>query len=85
MPPHPLSRTSSASSVASDDTALSFDDNTVVPDTPSTGNVSDGSSSTKRTRKRFNNIQLTALEHVFHQTSHPTREQREAVARETGL
>ncbi|THH30639.1 hypothetical protein EUX98_g3566 [Antrodiella citrinella] len=85
MPPAPLSRTSSAYSVASDETVLSMDDNTVVPNTPSTGHASDGGNSMKRTRKRFTNAQIIALEQVFHQTSHPTREQREAVAVETGL
>ncbi|TCD67910.1 hypothetical protein EIP91_011844 [Steccherinum ochraceum] len=85
MPPSALARTWSASSVASDETSLSFDDNTIVPDTPSTGNTSDGGSSAKRTRKRFTNPQIIALEQVFHQSSHPTREQREAVAKETGL
>lgn len=39
----------------------------------------------RRTRKRFNNVQLMYLEHLFHQTSHPTREQREALARESGM
>jgi Homeodomain len=34
----------------------------------------------RRTRKRFTNVQLTMLEDLFHQTSHPSREEREAVA-----
>ncbi|KAH8094657.1 homeobox-domain-containing protein [Cristinia sonorae] len=85
MAPTPLSRTSSASSVASESTSTLPDDSTVVPSTPSTGHTSDGGNSTKRTRKRFTNPQIIALEQVFHQTSHPTREQREAVASATGL
>ncbi|KAH7886346.1 homeobox-domain-containing protein [Phlebopus sp. FC_14] len=55
-----LSRTSSAASISSDDTA-------------------------RRTRKRFSNIQLMMLEQLFHQTSHPTREEREAVAQAAGM
>ncbi|EMD42341.1 hypothetical protein CERSUDRAFT_110850 [Gelatoporia subvermispora B] len=34
-----------------------------------------------RTRKRFSSMQLMLLEQLYHQTSHPTREQREALAR----
>ncbi|TFK18706.1 hypothetical protein FA15DRAFT_675089 [Coprinopsis marcescibilis] len=35
----------------------------------------------RRTRKRFTNTQLTMLENLFHQTSHPSREERESVAK----
>ncbi|KAF8547763.1 homeobox-domain-containing protein [Imleria badia] len=34
----------------------------------------------RRTRKRFTSMQLMLLEQLFHQSSHPTREEREAVA-----
>ena len=39
----------------------------------------------RRTRKRFTSTQLMMLEHLYHQTSHPTREQREALAREAAM
>ncbi|KAG9308966.1 homeobox-domain-containing protein [Chiua virens] len=55
-----LSRTSSAASISSDDTA-------------------------RRTRKRFSSVQLMMLEQLFHQTSHPTREERDAVAQAAGM
>lgn len=76
----PLSRTSSSSSVVSDGT--STNDELNPPNTPSSG-VTDGAP--KRTRKRFTSTQLTLLEDLFHQTSHPTREQRDALAKEAGL
>ncbi|KAG6372651.1 homeobox-domain-containing protein [Boletus reticuloceps] len=40
---------------------------------------------TRRTRKRFTSVQLMMLEQLFHQSSHPTREEREAVARAAGM
>ncbi|KAF8201104.1 hypothetical protein K438DRAFT_1965623 [Mycena galopus ATCC 62051] len=40
---------------------------------------------TRRTRKRFTNAQLMMLEQLFHQNSHPSREQREAVARSANM
>ncbi|THH13501.1 hypothetical protein EW146_g6724 [Bondarzewia mesenterica] len=64
-----LSRTSSIASMSSDD----------VP------NVEGVCSSSKRTRRRFTNLQLTMLEQLFHKTSHPTREEREELAREVGM
>ncbi|KAI0347897.1 homeobox-domain-containing protein [Trametopsis cervina] len=70
---NPLSRTSSASSVSSIDTQTSSDDVSRDSDTP------------RRTRKRFTSAQLMALEHLFHQTSHPTREQREVLSRDAGI
>ncbi|KAI0307962.1 Homeodomain-like protein [Multifurca ochricompacta] len=39
----------------------------------------------KRTRKRFTGSQLTRLELLFHQASHPSREERETLARELDL
>lgn len=39
----------------------------------------------RRTRKRFTSVQLMMLEQLFHQTSHPTREEREAVAQAAGM
>ncbi|KAJ7176620.1 homeodomain transcription factor [Mycena filopes] len=39
----------------------------------------------RRTRKRFTNAQLTMLEQLFHQNSHPSREQREAVAKSANM
>jgi hypothetical protein len=39
----------------------------------------------KRTRKRFTGSQLTMLEQLFHHTTHPSRDEREALARELNL
>ncbi|KAF5385388.1 hypothetical protein D9615_001079 [Tricholomella constricta] len=39
----------------------------------------------RRTRKRFTNNQLTMLENLFHQNSHPSREDRDAVAKLGGM
>ena len=39
----------------------------------------------KRTRKRFTQAQIVKLEQLFHETSHPTREQRENLANECDL
>ena len=64
-----LSRTSSLASVTSDDAT--------TPPVP--GNE------VKRTRKRFTQAQIVKLEQLFHETSHPTREQRENLANECDL
>ncbi|KAI6133761.1 homeobox-domain-containing protein [Pisolithus croceorrhizus] len=39
----------------------------------------------RRTRKRFTSVQLVMLEQLYHQTSHPSREEREAVAQAAGM
>ncbi|KAG7451864.1 uncharacterized protein BT62DRAFT_984020 [Guyanagaster necrorhizus] len=59
-----LSRTSSSTSVESDDA----------------GSIAHAMRS-RRTRKRFTSVQLMMLENLFHQTSHPSREQRDGVAK----
>ena len=64
-----LSRTSSVASVTSDDAT--------TPPVP--GNE------VKRTRKRFTQAQIVKLEQLFHETSHPTRDQRENLANECDL
>ncbi|KAJ6567704.1 homeodomain transcription factor, partial [Mycena vulgaris] len=75
--PHPLSRTSSSTSTAtntssSDDLYATF--------------ISESTDATsRRTRKRFTNAQLMMLEQLFHQNSHPSREQREIVARSANM
>jgi hypothetical protein len=71
--PNPLFRTTSASSVSSVDTQMSVDDVAVEGET------------LRRTRKRFTSTQLMMLEHLYHQTSHPTREQRETLAKEATM
>ncbi|KJA28391.1 hypothetical protein HYPSUDRAFT_51216 [Hypholoma sublateritium FD-334 SS-4] len=68
-----LSRTSSSASISSEDDA-SMSSSTVT-----------AIGSTRRTRKRFTNAQLTMLENLFHQNSHPSREDREAVAYAGGM
>ncbi|KAJ3995589.1 homeodomain transcription factor [Lentinula boryana] len=37
--------------------------------------------SSRRTRKRFNNVQLMMLENLFHHNSHPSRQDRETLAK----
>ncbi|KAF8633584.1 hypothetical protein AX15_001377 [Amanita polypyramis BW_CC] len=65
-----LSRTSSTTSISStDDTATNRQPNTV----------------SRRTRRRFTSMQLAMLESLFHQNSHPSREEREAVAKAGGM
>lgn len=39
----------------------------------------------KRTRKRFSQEQLIVLEQVFQKTSHPSKGEREAMAKQTGM
>ncbi|KDR85827.1 hypothetical protein GALMADRAFT_132473 [Galerina marginata CBS 339.88] len=73
LPPAPLSRTLSSTSFSSeDDASMASSTVTVI-------------SSSRRTRKRFTNAQLTMLENLFHQNSHPSREDREAVAKAGGM
>ena len=74
LPPAPLSRTSSAASFSSEDDACM-----------SSSTAATVISSSRRTRKRFTNVQLTMLENLFHQNSHPSREDREAVAKAGGM
>ncbi|KAF7369043.1 Homeobox domain-containing protein [Mycena venus] len=75
--PASLSRTSSMTSTG---TSTSSDDlyATFI-------NESTGDAMTRRTRKRFTNAQLMMLEQLFHQNSHPSREQRESVARSANM
>ncbi|KAG6842372.1 hypothetical protein C0991_007502 [Blastosporella zonata] len=44
-----------------------------------------GATSFRRTRKRFTNDQLTMLENLFHEKAHPSREERDTVARLGGM
>ncbi|KAI0053378.1 homeobox-domain-containing protein [Auriscalpium vulgare] len=46
---------------------------------------SDDAAGPKRTRKRFTDFQLVMLEQLFRSASHPSREEREALARELRL
>ncbi|KAJ7489433.1 homeodomain transcription factor [Mycena latifolia] len=75
--PHHLTRTSSTTSTAtntssSDDLYATF--------------ISESTDATsRRTRKRFTNAQLMMLEQLYHQNSHPSREQREMVARSANM
>lgn len=68
-----LSRTSSSNSFSSEDDGASMSSSTVTIST------------SRRTRKRFTNTQLIMLENLFHQNSHPSREDREAVAKAGGM
>lgn len=72
---HPLSlsRTSSSTSFSSEDDGASMSSSTVTIST------------SRRTRKRFTNTQLIMLENLFHQNSHPSRDDREAVAKAGGM
>lgn len=47
--------------------------------------ISSTDDTARRTRKRFSTVQLMMLEQLFHRTSHPTREEREAVANTAGM
>ena len=42
--------------------------------------ASAGAPPSRRTRRRFTSVQLMMLEQLYHQNSHPTREQRETLA-----
>ncbi|KAH9897623.1 hypothetical protein C8Q73DRAFT_833782 [Cubamyces lactineus] len=77
---HLLSRTSSVSSVCSDDSRASTDTNT-----NSLGPADVIVEGPKRTRKRFTSLQLMMLEHLYHKVSHPTREQREQLAKDAEI
>ncbi|EIW63872.1 uncharacterized protein TRAVEDRAFT_67844 [Trametes versicolor FP-101664 SS1] len=74
-----LARTSSASSVCSDDSVASTD--TTISLGPADAIVE----GPKRTRKRFTTLQLIMLEHLYHKASHPTREQREQLAKDAEI
>jgi hypothetical protein len=47
--------------------------------------VSSEDTTGRRTRRRFTNAQLAKLEQLFHDTSHPTRDEREKLAAEGGM
>ncbi|KAK2464891.1 hypothetical protein APHAL10511_002967 [Amanita phalloides] len=64
-----LSRTSSAASISSTDDAAASNFSQVI----------------RRTRKRFTSAQLAMLENLFHRNSHPSREEREGVAKVGGM
>ncbi|RPD64707.1 hypothetical protein L226DRAFT_565322 [Lentinus tigrinus ALCF2SS1-7] len=67
------------SSMGSDDSMAGFDASSVhSADTNSDGAV-------KRTRKRFSSVQLMMLEHLYRKASHPTREEREQVAKDAEI
>ncbi|OAX39656.1 hypothetical protein K503DRAFT_855876 [Rhizopogon vinicolor AM-OR11-026] len=53
--------------------------------TSSTASISSTDDAARRTRKRFSTVQLMMLEQLFHRTSHPTREEREALANAAGM
>jgi hypothetical protein len=53
--------------------------------TSSTASISSADDTARRTRKRFSTVQLMMLEQLFRQTSHPTREEREALANTAGM
>ncbi|KAI9066507.1 hypothetical protein FKP32DRAFT_1673841 [Trametes sanguinea] len=74
-----LSRTSSTSSAYSDDSSASAGTNTTLAPADA---IVDGP---KRTRKRFTTLQLMMLEHLYHKASHPTREQREQLAKDAEI
>ncbi|KAJ7103718.1 hypothetical protein C8R44DRAFT_681845 [Mycena epipterygia] len=72
----PLSRTSSTASAAT---------NTSSDDLYATFISESTDATSRRTRKRFTNAQLMMLEQLFHQNSHPSREQRELVAKSANM
>lgn len=78
----PLYRSSSTSSISSDDSNISIESasNRSI-DSADNATADANGAQRARTRKRFSSMQLMLLEQLYHQTSHPTREQREALAR----
>ncbi|CCM02253.1 uncharacterized protein FIBRA_04336 [Fibroporia radiculosa] len=72
----PLLRTDSTSSISS----LGSD---VCPEV--TGDADTRDLSERRTRRRFTNAQLMMLEHLYRQTTHPTRVQRDDLAKEGNM
>ena len=67
------------SSLGSDDSMAGLTQhNGALNDAPLDGVV-------KRTRKRFTSVQLMMLEHLYHKASHPSREERERVAKEADM
>ncbi|KAI8981340.1 hypothetical protein BD414DRAFT_419864, partial [Trametes punicea] len=74
-----FSRMPSASSVHSDDSLVSADVGTLLGPADA---IVEGP---RRTRKRFTSQQLMMLEHLYHQASHPTREQREQLAKDAEI
>lgn len=90
----PIARADSIASISSDDAASSLSvpiggaDASFLSGSASTmGSVSGtvGGDGEKRTRKRFTELQQTMLENMFHRSSHPTREEREALASNFGM
>ncbi|KAF5311734.1 hypothetical protein D9758_018944 [Tetrapyrgos nigripes] len=69
--PRPLSRSDSMTSVESD----GYDPPATV------GPNASRDPSSRRTRKRFNSVQLMMLENMFHHNSHPSRQERETLAK----
>lgn len=80
-----LSRSSSAASVSSIDTVDDDANFASLSAVPYHISSIDRDDPPRRTRKRFSSTQLMILEHLYHQTSHPTREQREVLAREASM
>ncbi|KAF8079144.1 homeodomain transcription factor [Lyophyllum atratum] len=80
-----LSRTSSTGSVSSSDDAGCSDGPGMLSKFRATYPDHGPAHLARRTRKRFTNDQLTMLENLFHQNSHPSREERDAVAKLGGM
>ncbi|OCH89758.1 homeobox-domain-containing protein [Obba rivulosa] len=77
-----LYRSTSRSSISSDDSNISVDSTSNMSIDSTDNAAADASGAQRaRTRKRFSSMQLMLLEQLYHQTSHPTREQRETLAR----
>ncbi|KAH9486115.1 Homeobox protein ANF-1 [Psilocybe cubensis] len=81
-PPAPAVAPQGPTQLARTDSATSFSSEEDASMSPSPVAVMN---SARRTRKRFTNTQLTMLENLFHLNSHPSREDREAVARDGGM
>ena len=73
----PVSASASLFRSASSSSLASSSDDPFLFETPNP--------TTKRTRKRFTGSQLTMLEQLFHHATHPSRDEREALARELNL
>jgi hypothetical protein len=69
---------------SSDDTVIDVDVDPITS-TDATTKDRDAANRLKRTRKRFTDVQLMLLETLYHENSHPSREEREDVARRAGV
>ena len=74
-----------AASLSSASSFSSISDQNADTDIDSQTTASSKSSEPKRTRKRFSQEQLIVLEQAYHKSTHPTREEREEIAKQADM